>query len=89
MILLVGRVGADTLELSDGWYSLPCPLNYGDPLHKLVTAGIVITIVEFNKNNPNKSNFPFFIFMHKIFFKPLNWEISEASLFHLHLTYSA
>ena len=37
MVLLVGRVGVDDLDVSDGWYTLPStPFTAGDPLHRLV-----------------------------------------------------
>ena len=39
MVVMVGRIQRTELEISDGWYSLRCPLQYGDPLHKLVLSG--------------------------------------------------
>ena len=43
MVLVVCRIGPDELEISDGWYSLPCaPFSAGDPLHALVNQGRIL-----------------------------------------------
>ena len=36
MVLCVAEVGQHSLLLTDGWYSLPCPLSPGSPLLRLV-----------------------------------------------------
>ena len=38
MILLVGAITDQSIELTDGWYSLPCPVQPGDALHRLLVA---------------------------------------------------
>ena len=86
MILLVGRVGTDTLELSDGWYSLPCPLNYGDPLHQLVKEGIVITIVKPYKIIQINQTLNFLFSCVTFFSNHGTGKILKPSFFHLQLS---
>ena len=41
MVLVVAAVGRTALTLTDGWYGLPCPLEGGAPLTRLVAQGVV------------------------------------------------
>ena len=40
MVLVVGEVRAGEMDLSDGWYTLPCSLDPQDQLGKLVQKGL-------------------------------------------------
>ena len=41
MVLCVAEVRPASLLLTDGWYSLPCPLERGSPLLRLVQRGLL------------------------------------------------
>ena len=38
MVLCVASIGEDCMEVTDGWYSLPCKVEPGSELHKLIQA---------------------------------------------------
>ena len=42
--MMVGSVSDSSLELTDGWYSLPCRVAYGTPLHSLITRGLITQV---------------------------------------------
>jgi hypothetical protein len=47
MVLMVGTVSETSLELTDGWYSLPCHLTSGSPLHGLVARGLIAQVEKY------------------------------------------
>ena len=42
MVLCVASVGTDEIEVTDGWYSLPCRVEEGGQLQRLVQAGKIV-----------------------------------------------
>ena len=41
MILFNSATSSNMLEVSDGWYSLPCCLEVGSPLYRVVSKGLL------------------------------------------------